>query len=102
MLLVTLVVAAFPTLGRSLTAECTFYGDLARTVMEKRQKGVDMSVLMAIVEKQATGQFKSLARRIVIAAYAKPLFSLEKNKQQTISEFANEIQVRCYQTSTVE
>ncbi|RWC10335.1 MAG: hypothetical protein EOS52_25260 [Mesorhizobium sp.] len=81
-----------------LTDNCTAIGGLARNVMEKRQSGTDMSVMMSVVEKlDDKNPIKDMARSIVIMAYDTPLFSLEENKQQTISEFANQIQVKCYQ-----
>ncbi|RRI02290.1 hypothetical protein EH240_12540 [Mesorhizobium tamadayense] len=87
-----------PTKADTLTVNCTAIGDLARNVMEKRQSGTDMSVMMAVVEKLADDNpVKAIGRSIVIMAYDMPLFNLDENKQQTISEFANQIQVKCYQ-----
>ncbi|WP_143748343.1 hypothetical protein [Mesorhizobium carmichaelinearum] len=89
-----------PTKADILTENCTAIGELARNIMQKRQTGTDMSEMMAVVDKfDKDPNLKDLARQMVILAYQMPLFSVEENKQQTISEFANNIQVRCYSNS---
>ncbi|UCI33262.1 hypothetical protein [Mesorhizobium sp. B4-1-4] len=78
--------------------DCSAYGHLAYTIMKQRQSGIDMSVLMSILEKKADGAAKRQAQQLVIDAYDTPLFEIEENKQRTISEFANKAQVYCYQS----
>ena len=92
------IIASSQTNADILTDNCTAIGDLARNIMEKRQSGTDMSAMMSVVEKLADeNPIKGIGKTIVIMAYEMPLFSLDENKRQTISEFANQVQVKCYQ-----
>ncbi|MEI8717351.1 hypothetical protein [Mesorhizobium sp. ISC11] len=87
--------------SKTLTANCTAIGSLARTIMDKRQSGTDMSTLMSVVEDIKEGDpIKELGKQIVIQAYAMPFFNGEELKQRTISEFANDFQVKCYQSGS--
>jgi hypothetical protein len=81
------------------TENCTVIGGLARKIMEARQNGVDMSAVMSGFDKvDGDPDFKILAKDVVIQAYATPLFNGEEYQQRTISEFSNEMQLKCYQT----
>ncbi|MER8373927.1 hypothetical protein [Mesorhizobium sp. M1406] len=91
---------ASPPKAATLTQNCTSIGELARSIMMKRQSGTDMSQMMSVVDKlDDENPVKSIGKEIVILAYAMPLFNGEDYKQRTISEFANKIQVKCYQGS---
>ncbi|MER8564261.1 hypothetical protein NKH85_04945 [Mesorhizobium sp. M0924] len=95
-----LLVASSSTKADVLTDNCTAIGDLARNIMAKRQGGTDMSVMMSVVDKlDEENPIKGIGKAMVIQAYQAPLFNGDEYKQRTISEFANEIQVKCYQGS---
>jgi len=68
---------------------CTIWGELAATIMELRQGGINMGTAMNATDNE-------LARMLVIAAYETPRFSTEGYKQQAIEDFANEVMMVCY------
>lgn len=93
--------ASPPKSAAILTENCTAIGELARNMMAKRQSGTDMSEMMSVVDKlDDKDPLKSIGKAMVIQAYETPLFNSEDYKQRTISEFANEIQVKCYQSGS--
>ncbi|QND57866.1 hypothetical protein [Mesorhizobium huakuii] len=97
LLIATLLITS-PLNADILTDNCTAIGELARSIMQKRQNGTDMSVMMSVVEKLADDDpIKGIGKSMVIMAYEMPLFS--EFKERTISEFANQVQVKCYQGS---
>ncbi|MEI9405904.1 hypothetical protein [Mesorhizobium argentiipisi] len=83
-----------------LTKNCTALGGLARSIMDKRQGGVDMSQIMSAIESISNEEFKPVARSMVIMAYNTPRWNGEELKQQAISDFSNQVQVACYQGNT--
>jgi len=68
---------------------CIIWGELAATIMELRQGGVNMGTAMNATDNE-------LARMLLIAAYETPRFSTEGYKQQAIEDFANEVMMACY------
>jgi hypothetical protein len=95
-----LLLTTSPVYADILTQNCTAIGELARSIMEKRQSGTDMSVMMSVVDKlDEKDPIKDVGRAMVIEAYEAPLFNGDEFKQRTISEFANKIQVSCYKTA---
>ncbi|TIV12713.1 MAG: hypothetical protein E5V95_35670, partial [Mesorhizobium sp.] len=91
------VCVVLPARAETVTESCNAIGGLARSVMTKRQSGADMSEIMTAVESIDQKDFIPIARSIVIAAYGIPRWNGEELKQQAISDFANDVQVRCYQ-----
>ncbi|UCI21078.1 hypothetical protein FJ970_09050 [Mesorhizobium sp. B2-1-8] len=82
---------------KTLTANCTALGSLARSIMEKRQDGTDMSAMMSVVDRFDVESFKPIARSMVMMAYSMPRFNGEEFKQKTILDFSNQVQLACYQ-----
>ena len=93
-----LILAAALTLSFTAFAEeseldlCDELNNLARSVMNARQSGMEMRQLIQIVKENDAGE---LAIEIIIRAYEKPRFSVEKNKQNAIKDFQNEIYLQC-------
>ncbi|PWI54802.1 hypothetical protein B5K03_08765 [Rhizobium phaseoli] len=76
---------------------CKSVGEAARTVMTQRQRDVDMSAMMEVVDKQQEiDEFKNAFRQLIIAAYERPAFSTEDMQAKEIAEFVNVIQLACY------
>ena len=93
-----LIIAAALTLSLTAFAEeaeldvCDEINNLAQSIMEARQSGVEMRQLIQIVRNNEIADF---AIPIIIRAYEKPRFSVEKNKQNAIKDFQNEIYLQC-------
>ena len=93
-----LIIAAALTLSFTAFAEeaeldvCGELNNLARSVMNARQAGMEMRQLIQIVKDNEAGE---LAIEIIIRAYEKPRYSVEKNKQNAIKDFQNEIYLQC-------
>ncbi|RUM18725.1 hypothetical protein EFD56_14845 [Rhizobium phaseoli] len=76
---------------------CKSAGEAARAVMTQRQRDVDMSVMMEVVDKQQEiDELKKAFRQLIIAAYERPAFSTEAMQAKEIAEFVNVIQLACY------
>ncbi|TPJ34275.1 hypothetical protein FJ432_30090 [Mesorhizobium sp. B2-6-5] len=86
-----------PAKAETVTESCAAIGGLARTVMTKRQSGADMSEMISAIETISQKDFIPMAKGIVIAAYDIPRWNGEELKQQSIADFSNDIQVKCYQ-----
>lgn len=84
-----LVATATPSIAQETKDPCIIWGELAATIMELRQEGVNMGSAMGVTDNE-------LARMLVIAAYETPRFSTEDYKQQAIQDFANEVMTICY------
>ncbi|RUU86450.1 hypothetical protein EOB59_28890 [Mesorhizobium sp. M7A.F.Ca.MR.176.00.0.0] len=80
-------------------ADCAAMGRLARSIMEKRQEGVDMSAMMSALETTSDKGFIPVAKAIVIDAYAIPRWNGAEIKRRSIMDFSNDIQVKCYQSN---
>ena len=78
-----------PLMAQDAQDPCIIWGELAATIMELRQEGVNMGSAMSVTDNE-------LARMLVIAAYDTPRFSTESYKQQAIQDFANEVMMVCY------
>jgi len=73
---------------------CKATEELSRTVMSTRQKGADMSKLMAAIQGYPKAQMK-MTENIIIEAYSKPRYSTKKMQQESVSDFANEVYLEC-------
>lgn len=82
--------AAMP--AQAEQASCQQIGELARMVMEKRQEGVSMSVLMGIAKDN------KLIRVMVVEAFKRPDFSSDEYKKREQIKFRNAFESLCYQT----
>ena len=93
-----LIIAAALTLSLTAFAEeaeldvCDELNNLARSVMNARQSGMEMRQLIEVVRGNEASE---IAIEIIIRAYETPRFSVEKNKQNAIKDFQNEIYLQC-------
>ena len=93
-----LIIAAALTLSLTAFAEepktdvCDQLNIMAELIMEMRQSGVEMRQLIRTVQDD---EARELTIEIIIRAYEKPRFSVEKNKQNAIKDFQNEIYLQC-------
>ena len=93
-----LIIAAALTLSFTAFAEepqtdvCDELNNLARSVMNARQSGMEMRQLIEVVRGNEASE---VAIEIIIRAYEKPRYSVEKNKQNAIKDFQNEIYLQC-------
>lgn len=76
---------------------CSQIHSLATKVMEVRQLGIELPVLMNLIVNEAGGELEvKIGREIVIDAYEKPQYSLADYQQKEIKRFANEWALKCY------
>ena len=93
-----IIIAAALTLSLTSFAEepeldvCDELNNLARSVMNARQAGMEMRQLIEVVRGNEASE---VAIEIIIRAYEMPRFSVEKNKQNAIKDFQNEIYLQC-------
>ena len=93
-----LITAAALTLSFTAFAEeaqtdvCDGLNRMARSIMNARQSGMEMRQLIEVVRGNEASE---IAIEIIIRAYEMPRFSVEKNKQNAIKDFQNEIYLQC-------
>lgn len=76
---------------------CTILGDLAETIMKRRQEGVDLTTMINIAESEGTlPEIASVSKKLVIAAYDYPEYSSDEYKLRTIRKFKTKVMVECY------
>lgn len=68
---------------------CKSVHELATKIMYGRQTDVDMPKLMEVVNGN------KLAEELIMNAYSKPSYSVEKNQDREIKQFANEYYLAC-------
>ena len=93
-----LIIAAALTLSLTAFAEdaqtdfCDQLNIMAESIMGARQSGVEMRDMIRITREE---NMPGYVTEIIIRAYEKPRFSVEKNKQNAIKDFQNEIYLQC-------
>ena len=69
--------------------ECLFAHQLATVIMKNRQLEEELPRMIKI----ANGN--KVIEQVVLMAYDRPAFSLEKNQKREVKEFANKIYAQC-------
>ena len=69
---------------------CESIGELATVIMQNRQKGVDLSKMLALA-KDNDG-----VKAIVLDAYNSPRYSTDTYKNDAISDFSNKWVLACH------
>ena len=64
--------------------------------MTGRQNGVPLTKMMEVANSD-NEQANDLTRKIILAAYEQPSYSTDEIKQRTITDFANDVALVCYQ-----
>jgi hypothetical protein len=91
LLTATMLTLSLTSWAQSKTDErCSELAEFSQTVMEARQRGIDMQRLIQL------SQGNELAIRIIIEAYDVPRYRTSEYQQNAVTEFANKIQVTCY------
>lgn len=89
----TLTFLTQPVLGQSKEAMevCEEYSESARLIMGARQDGVEIAKVMRLAEKADDAAIKD----IVVRAYSEPRYNTERNKQNSVTDFSNEVYLAC-------
>ena len=69
-------------------SKCTVLKDLAETIMDNRQKGVDVTSMLGISESD-------LIKAVVLHAYSRPQYSTLDYKRKSIKEFGLDVFLEC-------
>lgn len=77
------------------TSMCDQLGDLAKAIMSSRQSGVPMQEVMRIANKGKDDELARAVREMIVAAYEKPRFSSESNRDGAKVDFQNEVYLAC-------
>lgn len=75
---------------------CSAMEDLAKSIMERRQDGTSMSVMMKVTESIGDINVEKLAKQMVITAYKINKFSTKEYKEDAIKKFSNSVALTCY------
>lgn len=74
--------------------ECKDVADLSKNIMEARQAGVPLTLIMDLVEKESSGA-KDLIKALVISAYKEPNYSSPSMVKKATTEFTNKVYIDC-------
>jgi hypothetical protein len=79
--------------------QCRILGELAETIMTKRQNGVDLIEMLDTVERQnSPSEVKNVTKKLIISAYDRGEYSSEEYKQRAIRRFKTKVMVECYKS----
>ena len=67
--------------------------------MWHRQNGTAIASVMEAVDKEPAHDMRKLMKTLVIKAYEQPLYRDQSDKEESISEFGNKIEVICIKSS---
>ena len=74
---------------------CQSIGETAKLVMWYRQNGTAIASVMEAVDKEPAHDMRKLMKTLVIKAYEQPLYRDQSDKEESISEFGNWIELLC-------
>lgn len=83
-----LIVSTHTTAQDLSDDDCNSIESIARQLMQHRQSGTNLKDIMSVFEWEA-------ARTIVLDAYGSPRYSLKKNQDKEVDEFANKWYLSC-------
>lgn len=90
-----LLAVASPGMAERLpTSFCTQVADIARTIMEARQKGVPMEKAIEVAERG--GDVRGLAIIMVEEAYDRPRWHSDSSQRREIEDFGETFYKVCY------
>lgn len=95
----TLILAAIIALSpaHSFAGDvCSSLGNIAESIMIKRQQGVKLSEMMKIINSLPVNPITEVTRFIVIGVYKKPRYLTETFQNQAIANFRNKVELACY------
>lgn len=72
---------------------CISRAELGAVIMEKRQSGVKMSVMIKVLDKDSIIRDEIIS--LIQAAYNTPLYHMRENKQRAVNEFSNKVLSKC-------
>ena len=79
--------------GETTGSFCTELSGFAKTVMESRQVGVPLSVVLEKIGKQG-----DLTMKIILSAYKKPRYTSESYQVKAVNEFETDWLVMCLES----
>ncbi|MBD9372782.1 hypothetical protein IB238_09135 [Rhizobium sp. ARZ01] len=98
MLARTFILATFLATSASAQGiydDCPGAGKIARRMMEVRQLGVSLTDAMKVAEG-ADISVREFVVDLVKAAYSEPAYSTGEMQERSVEEFANGIELACY------
>ncbi|MFT0212914.1 hypothetical protein VQ643_09920 [Pseudomonas sp. F1_0610] len=80
---------------------CDIWLETAQSVMAARQKGVSITNLMALVDKNDDGTVKvainvDAIKKMIVDAYNSPLKSSDQERKELMVEFGNKYYLVCF------
>jgi len=75
------------------TEYCLSISDLAKVIMQRRQGGIPMTILIKLAEED------EVAHAIIMEAYSQPIYSTIETKQKAIQTFADSVLMTCLQVA---
>lgn len=92
---IVLFIMAMPVQAEGWREVCDSVGKLATKVMEYRQSGVSMSVMMGSISE---GELSTLIEEVIISAYDKPRYISERMQRRVVEEFRDGTYLECVRT----
>jgi hypothetical protein len=90
-----LIIALSLAASSSTFADCETNYELGKIIMDARQRGVTLTRSLEIVDDPTSREMTQLAKKIVIAAYKKPIHREDKMKEIEVNLFAADQYLDC-------
>jgi hypothetical protein len=74
---------------------CKTVAELATTIMELRQDGMQIVHIVEAINLKDNIEFNNFIISLIKRAYSVPIFEAHRMKQQTIFDFTNEVYLEC-------
>lgn len=92
LLIAAAIVLSFNAAADANADTCDLVNKLAHSIMDARQRGVDMAEAMRLANES---EIADLIKPIIIAAYEKPRYSVEENQRNAVTDFKNSVYLVC-------
>jgi hypothetical protein len=86
---------ATPTTEEQLISYCASVGTLAKSIMQRRQEGVAMSVLLGLTAEGMDDQSRHLLNTLVIRAFEQPQWHTPELQNDTANRYGNDVEADC-------
>ena len=77
-------------------AYCKSMGEMAKTVMENRQKGITQAEQLQSLDSMENEHYKQLMAKLIGSAYERATQTDEDSQSRAIDNFRNEYEQACY------
>lgn len=87
--------AAAPARAMPNLEHCNIVSGMAESIMEARQRGVNLSQIIQLINESSNEPLKPLQKAIAMAAYKSNRYSMEENQVDEVKRFKELVLLTC-------